>query len=124
MLRIKILIVDDEKSVTDTARGYLEDKYEVMTENNGLKALETAREFEPHLIILDILFPDTSGGEIASQIQNNHKLKDTPIVFLTGILKKEEEREIAGHPFLSKPVSKKELYECIENYLKSDFEGQ
>ena len=124
MERRKILIVDDEKDVTDTLRGYLEDKHEVMTENNGLKALETAREFEPHLIILDILFPDTSGGEIASQIQNNHKLKNTPIVFLTGILKKEEEREIAGHPFLSKPVSIEELNECIENYLKSDSEGQ
>ncbi len=88
MQRKKILIVDDEKSVTSTLQGYLRDKYEVMTENNGLKALETAKEFEPHLIILDIMFPDTSGGEIASQLQNNYKLKDTPIVFLTGILKK------------------------------------
>ena len=120
MERKKILIVDDEISITNMLKEALNNMYEVRSENNGLVALKVAQEFSPDLIILDIEFPNTSGGEIASQIETNHKLKDTPIIFLTGILKKEEERTIAGHPFLAKPVNIVELFENIDSNLKKD----
>ena len=100
MRRKKILVVDDEKSITDMLVTFLTDKYEVLSENDGLKALGVAEEFSPDLIILDVEFPNTSGGEIASRIEASQKLKDATIVFLTGMLKKGEEKEIAGHPFI------------------------
>ena len=117
MERDKILLVDDDQSITGMLEVALSTKYRVLTENDGLNALETAREFAPDLIILDLLLPGTSGEEIASEIQNDSRLKYTPIIFITGMLIKDEEREIAGHPFIAKTIIFKELFEAIEKNL-------
>ena len=124
MERKRILVVDDDSSITDMLKASLESRYEVRVVNDGLETMEAALNFDPDLIILDVDLTYITGGEIANQIGSKRELQDTPIIFLTGLLQKEEEREIAGHPFLSKPVSILELYECIENNLKSHFEGQ
>lgn len=119
-----ILAVDDDSSITDMLKASLESRYEVRVLNDGLKAMEVALNFNRDLIILDVDLTYITGGEIAKQIRSQLELQDTPIIILTGLLRKEEIHEIACHPFLSKPVSIAELYECIENNLKSDFEGQ
>lgn len=123
MERKMILVVDDDSSITDMLKASLESRYEVKVVNEGLKAMEVALNVDPDLIILDVDLAYITGGEIANQIGSQRELQNTPIIFLTGLLLKEEERDIAGHPFLSKPVNIVELYECIENNLKSDFEG-
>jgi len=119
MAKKKILVVDDEKAITDTLKMNLEmaGEFEVRAENKGTNVLATAREFKPNLILLDVMMPDKDGGEVANDIKRDGVLKDTPIVFLTAALTKEEaalqNNKIGGHPFVAKPVGLEELINCI-----------
>jgi len=116
----KILVIDDEADLTRLIKLNLEGtgKYTVRTENNGLHGLVAAKEFNPHLIFLDIMMPDADGGDICYQLENDAKTKDIPIVFLTGAAKQTEIEEglgsIGRHPFIAKPVSLRALIDCIE----------
>ena len=119
----RILIVDDEESITRLLKLHLEGtgRYEVRTENRGAEALAAARAFRPHLMLLDVVMPDISGGTLASQIQMDSELCDIPIVFLTAVVSKEEVRErggvVGGRPFLAKPVSMDEVFATIAQQL-------
>src|SRR5712691_3253920 len=88
----RILLVDDEATITRTLKLYLEGTgaYEVRAENRGSAALEAARTFKPDLILLDVAMPDMDGGDVAAQIRGDEALKDSPIVFLTALVKKQE----------------------------------
>ena len=115
----KILIVDDEKGFTKLTKLALPD-YEICEENNSSRALETARQFKPDLILLDVVMPDADGGDIAAQIKADATLERTPIIFLTAIVteKETEKRQLfGGYPFISKPVTPEKLVEQIEKHL-------
>ena len=121
----RILIVDDESGFTRLLKLTLEKtgRYVVREENDGTKARDTAREFRPDLIFLDIVMPKIDGGDVASQIKSDAALKDTKIIFLTAIVSKQEATQgtglIGGFPFLSKPISLDALRACIEESLAS-----
>ena len=118
----RILIVDDESGFTHLLKLTLEKagEYTVLEENDGTRALESARKFQPHLILLDIVMPRIDGGDVASQIKSDPVLKHTRIVFLTAIVSKKEASAIGligGFPFLAKPVTLEGLIQCIEENL-------
>jgi len=115
----RILLIDDEPSFTRMLKLNLEETgaYEVRAENKGTQALAAARQFKPDLILLDVVMPDISGGDVASQIEADKIVKDIPIVFLTAAAKKEDEGIIAGRDFIAKPVTVEEVIECIERVL-------
>lgn len=120
----RILVVDDEAIVTRTLKMYLEGtgSYEVRTENEGTKALPAAREFDPDLVLLDLIMPDTDGATVAAEIKEDEALKDTPIVFLTALVSQQEVgpsgKDIGGHPFLAKPVDPEKVVEAIEQHAR------
>ena len=124
MEKRKILIVDDEEDLTLLLKRGLEstEKYEVREENAGRKAVAAAREFQPDLVLLDVMMPDMDGGEVAARFAKDEKLKNIPIVFLTAIVKQEEIKEqgknIGGHRFLPKPIKLKELVACVDEVLE------
>ncbi len=121
----RILLVDDEPSVTRTLLIYLEatGAYEVREENDATLALAAAQEFKPDLIFLDVVMPEKDGAALAVEISADATLKDVPIVFLTALVTKDEVgpegRDIQGRTFLAKPVDPEEIVECIEKYMKS-----
>lgn len=116
----KILIVDDEKDVTEMVKMNLEGtgEYEVLAENNAVNVINVVRKFKPDLILMDVMMPEMDGGEIANQIKSDQGVKDTPIVFLTAAVTKEEailqDNTIGGYPFMAKPVTINELLSCIK----------
>jgi CheY-like chemotaxis protein len=117
-----ILIIDNNRDFTHSAKVALErtGRYFVCEENDGSKAHQTAQGLHPDLILLDIVMPETDGGEVAARIQSDPSLHRTPIVFLTALLTKAEEKaglKIRGHSFLAKPTSVPELVEGIEENL-------
>ena len=122
-MKKKILVVDDEASLTRLIKANLErtGKYEVMTENEGGKAMACARQFKPDLIFLDVMMPDMGGDEIAALIEEDPHLSDTPYVFLTAIVRREETEPtgsmIGGHLFLAKPVKTEQLIATIDKLL-------
>ncbi len=123
MSKKKILVVDDESSLTRMLRRNLEatGKYEVKEENSGAQAYASAQKFQPDMILLDVMMPDIDGGAVAAQIQDDENLKHIPIVFLTAIVQKEEAEDtgsnIGGRTFLAKPVKLDDLITCIEDKL-------
>lgn len=124
MEKKRILVVDDEKDLSELTKAILESTglYEVRVEYTGRGAVTAAAAFQPALILLDLVLQDMEGTEVAFQIKNHEKTRDIPIVFLTGIVSKEEERSqggmIGGYPFLAKPVEASGLMNCVERNLR------
>ena len=122
-MKKKILVVDDEASLTRLIKHNLErtGKYEVMTENQGGNAVACAKQFKPDLIFLDVMMPDMDGDEIATLIEEDPHLAGTPYVFLTAIVRREETEPsgsmIGGRLFLAKPVKTEHLIATIEKLL-------
>lgn len=84
----KVLIVDDEAGFTKLLKLNLEKsgEFEVRIENNSMKALASAREFQPDVVLLDVVMPGLDGGDVAAQIQADPALSGTPIVMLTALV--------------------------------------
>ena len=120
----RILLVDDEKSLTTLLKLNLEDtgNYEVRAENWPEDAIAAAREFKPDLILLDIIMPRLPGGNIAALIDDDPELKGTPIVFLTAAVRRHQVEDndgiICDHPCLAKPASIDEVIAMIEKYAR------
>lgn len=119
----RILVVDDEPSITRWLKLNLEqtNEYEVLVENFPTHALRAAQAFHPDLILMDILMPGKSGGDLAADFQASPKLKHVPVVFLTAAATKEEVKMhhglVGGLPFLAKPVDVKEVITCLKTQL-------
>ena len=125
MRKTKILAVDNERPITTYLKTCLEStgNYEVKEANTGELGLKIAEEFRPDLILLDIMMGDTTGDEFAARIKNNPRLSGIKIVFLTGMVSKEEVQAkggfIGGYPYLAKPISRmQDLVDCIESALR------
>ena len=118
----RILIVDDDSNSTHLVKILLERSgpYLVLEENDPTKADQTAHNFKPDLILLDIVMPKMDGGELATQIEADRELHDTPIIFLTALVTHGEAKSglhIQGHPLVAKPISIPELIDAIEKHL-------
>ena len=118
----RILVIDDEPSITRTMKVNLERSgaYSVCAENHANCALARARQFHPDLIFLDVMMPGIDGGHLAAQIKSDPEFKSVPVVFLTAIISPEETAAngamIAGHFFIAKPASLTALTKCIEEF--------
>ena len=119
----RILVVDDEPRDSRLLKLFLEqtNDYVVREENDAHAALAAAEEFQPHLILLDVMMPGIEGGELATCFQENAKLKAVPIVFLTAAVTREEVKagggQLGGFPFLAKPVVLAEVAACLKHHL-------
>jgi two-component system, OmpR family, response regulator len=122
----RILLVDDEKSFTSLLKLNLEEtgQYEVRVENWAEDAVGAAREFKPHIVLLDIIMPRLAGGDVAAQFENDPDLNRIPIVFLTAAVRKHQVEEnegiICDHPCLAKPSSVEEIINAIETHALKD----
>jgi len=84
----RVLIVDNDHDTTHLVKVLLErtGHYLVLEENDATNAHRSARNFRPDLILLDIVMPETDGGEVAARIEADPELQNTPIIFLTGLV--------------------------------------
>lgn len=123
MNKKRILIVDDEPSITQLLRLNLEKTghYTVHTENIAERVMGTLHEFNPDLILLDVMMPGMDGGQLASKIQAVREFRHTPIVFLTAAVKQAEvdarDGMIGGFPYIAKPLNVRGVISVIEKHL-------
>lgn len=124
MAKKRILLIDDEKSLTSLLKLNLEEtgNYDVRVENWPEDAVGAARQFKPDLILLDIIMPRMPGGNVAALIDTDPELKGTPIVFLTAAVRKHQVEEnegiISERPCLAKPASMDEVVAMIEKHAR------
>ncbi len=121
----RILIIDDDQKSTNLVKILLEKagSYLVLEENDATKAHQSAQNFRPDVILLDIMMPKTDGGEVAAQIEADPELQRTPIIFLTALVTEPETKtglRIQGHRSLAKPINVPELINVIEENLAAD----
>jgi CheY-like chemotaxis protein len=130
MEKIKVLAIDDEIEFCKAVRIGLEaaKKYEVLTASNAREGLRLARTQNPDIILLDIMMPELSGTEIAEELSDSDRTKDIPIIFVTALLKKDEEGQDYGsqdrYQVIAKPVNISNLIEQIESAVEAGDRGQ
>ena len=119
---IKILLVDDEPDILEIVSYNLSaEGYQVLTAENGVKAVKKAKKERPQLIILDVMMPEMDGIEVCEQIRKNSDLNDTIITFLTA--RGEDYSQLAGFDagaddYITKPIKPKVLVSKVKALLR------
>ena len=114
-----ILICDDERDIVNALKIYLNDPDYVLFEaHNGKEAVETVRENEIHLVLLDIMMPLMNGIEAMSQIRG---FSNVPIILLTA--KSEDADKVLGlnvgaDDYITKPFSPLEVCARVKSQLR------
>ncbi len=109
MYKFRILLVDDDISVYESANILLSDQYELIYADSGAKAIEFFTE-ENHvdLILMDIMMPEMDGYETMISIREHQLCRDIPIMFLTGASTPDFELKAlksGAKDFISKPFN-------------------
>ncbi len=122
----RILVIDDERDICVLLhRRLTEAGYQVETAVSGKAGLETARRFQPHLMLLDIHMPQIDGFAVARTSKTDPLLRDIPIIIFTGepvLGLPEKAKESGAADYLTKPFDPKELLHKIERVLGPEME--
>jgi DNA-binding response OmpR family regulator len=115
----KVLVIDDDPSVQEVVRAYLEkDGYLVWVAGGGEEGLELAGRVKPALIVLDLMLPDRPGEELARDVRAR---SDVPILMLTAKASEDERVRglaIGADDYLTKPFSPRELVGRVRAILR------
>lgn len=118
----RILVVDDEPDVTELLKYKLEQEgYRCEVLNEPLLFVNVARDFEPDLMILDVMMPELSGLQVCRIVRADPTMQDVPIIFLTArgeVEDRVEGLEAGAADYISKPFNTKELLLRIASVLK------
>ena len=118
----RILVVDDESDVTELLQYRLEQEgYRVATLNDPLSFVVKVREFEPDLMLLDIMMPELSGIQLCRIVRADPSMKDIPVIFLSARGEVEDRikgLEAGAEDYVSKPFNTNELLLRIGKMLK------
>jgi CheY-like chemotaxis protein len=121
MAKKEVLIVDDDMITQNMLKTTLGNAgYNYLVASNGREALELAAGKLPGVIILDIMMPDMDGGEVAEILKKNPRTKEIPIIFLSSLISKQEEKTGAKKDivsFLAKPYNREMLLNEVRRYL-------
>ncbi|MGO0061768.1 response regulator transcription factor [Brevibacillus fluminis] len=119
---IKVLIVDDEESIRKFLElGLRNEGYEVRTAEEGIEAVNVAHDFQPHIVILDIMMPGIDGFEVCRMLKS---AGNVAIIMLTA--KEEVEDRVKGltlgaDDYMIKPFSFQELLARIQARIRNQF---
>lgn len=115
----KILVVDDEKNIVDIIKYNLKKEgYDVITASDGEEAIKLNEEFEPDLILLDLMMPKLDGYAACRKIREKY---DTPIIMLTARAEEVDKvlgLELGADDYVTKPFGTRELMARVKANLR------
>ena len=120
--KFTILLVDDEEDILEFLSYNLEKEgFKAVRATDGRQAIEKAREYEPQLVLLDVMMPGMDGIETCEEIRKIPTLNNSLIAFLTA--RGEDYSQIAGFEaggddYITKPIKPKLLVSRIKALLK------
>jgi twitching motility two-component system response regulator PilG len=118
---LKILVVDDSKTIRRTAETLLtKEGCQVYTAIDGFDALSKIADHQPDLIFVDIMMPRLDGYETCSLIKHNKLFRETPVIMLSskdGLFDRARGRIVGSEQYLTKPFTKDELLGAISNQI-------
>lgn len=118
----KVLIADDEPDILEILKYNLQQEgYQVVTAKDGDDAIEKAKQFNPDLIVLDIMMPKKTGVEVCEILRLLPAFKSTLILFLTAL--SDENTQIKGletgaDDYISKPISPKVFLSKVNSLFR------
>jgi excisionase family DNA binding protein len=121
----RILVVDDDRGILDLFADVLgrDGRFEVQTAATGYDAGMLTESFKPHLIILDYMLPDINGNIVCQRIRTNPGLKDTRIIFVSGVVNQDEVKGLlaaGADDFIKKPFNIEALITRMAELLGLD----
>jgi two-component system alkaline phosphatase synthesis response regulator PhoP len=121
----KILVVDDEPTLLQTVRAYLEQEgYAVRTARNGRAALQEALAFRPDLVVLDIMLPGLDGLEVLRRLRRGDVVPGRRDVYVIMLTARADEMdrvvglELGADDYVTKPFSPRELVARVKASLR------
>ncbi|MDR1530704.1 MAG: response regulator transcription factor [Clostridiales bacterium] len=117
--KIKILIVDDDRNISELLTLYLEKEgYETRAAFAGRKALQEFQQFAPHLVLLDLMLPEMDGYQVCGELR---KVSAVPVIMLTAkgeTFDKVLGLELGADDYIVKPFEPKELVARVKAVLR------
>jgi twitching motility two-component system response regulator PilG len=118
---LKILVIDDSKTIRRTAETLLaKEGCEVFTAVDGFDALSKIADHRPDIIFVDIMMPRLDGYQTCSLIKHNKIFRDTPVIMLSskdGLFDRARGRLVGSEQYLTKPFTKDELLGAIQSHV-------
>ncbi|HMF11783.1 MAG TPA: response regulator [Gemmataceae bacterium] len=122
MTKPRILIIEDERALTDVLSYNLQrEGYEPIVANDGQEGLRKAQTLLPDAVLLDLMLPVRNGLEVCRELRSGDRTRNLPIIMLTA--KAEETDQVVGFSlgaddYVTKPFSVKVLMERIKALLR------
>lgn len=118
---LKILVIDDSKTIRRTAETLLKKEgCDVITANDGFEALSKVADYNPDIIFVDIMMPRLDGYQTCALIKHNQKFRHTPVIMLSskdGLFDRARGRIVGSEEYLTKPFTREELLGAIRRHV-------
>jgi len=118
-MRKKVLLVDDDRLILEMLTfGLQRMDMEIRTAANGVEALQIAWDFQPDIIIMDIMMPMIDGTEAATILKNHPRTSKIPIIFISGKGTPPEDTATLAEAYIPKPFRMEDLVARIDSVLQ------
>ena len=118
---IKLLVVDDSRTVVHSLRSVLEqDGYHVIEAYDGMTAIELAKAHQPDLILMDVIMPGLNGFQATRKIRKDPSTRSIPIIIISATEQPTEQfwlTKLGANDFLGKPIIRGDLFTKVESQL-------
>jgi DNA-binding response OmpR family regulator len=116
-----LMIVDDDPQLMRVLAMFFDlEGYHVIQARNGREALDMLQEYQPDILLLDLMMPEVGGEEVVRQIRASRKVRHLPVIIFTAAETREEELRAAGASyFIAKPFSLDGLRDTVQEALRA-----
>ncbi len=118
----KLLIVDDDKVVLKLVQDIFQENFTVITASNGYQGIEKAREWQPDLILLDIIMPELDGFSTLMLLKDFPETANIPVIMLSVLREKSKVFQAMQHgatAYILKPFTAESLFRKIRKVVKN-----
>jgi DNA-binding response OmpR family regulator len=121
MYRYRVMVVDDEPEVLEILQIALREKFDIIPATNGLDALEKIDDFEPDIMVTDVMMPLMNGWELIGEVRKRPAFQEMPVIFLTALNQRKD--IAAGYKagvdlFLTKPFDPLRVRRNIDVFIE------
>lgn len=122
---IKLLIIDDDEDFREYIRNIMSNYFITKTATDGKSGISLVQEFEPDIILCDVLMPNMTGYEVVKQLKKDKTTSHIPVILLTSLTEDEDKMkgfESGADDFITKPFGIKMLLTRIMNIIQQRME--
>ena len=116
------MILEDDEAIAELMSFYLQEEgFQTSISTRGAGFADKVAEYQPDLITLDILLPDTDGFRVFRILQEDDRIKNIPVIFVS-VLEKEREKGIlmGARGYVVKPFSENEFKDTVISILRQE----